>query len=212
MDLKNTLAPYAIEQGRIYDILPAFIMAVASLETGNGSSTLCTKANNLFSIKGSYKGSSITLPTTEYVKNKPIRVNAAFKKYPSFRESCRDFCDLMKNGISWNRTVYANAVIGEHNLTQACINFGKTPYMTDPAYSGKLLGVIKSQDLAAYDRTPEKAAAAQKSFTSIVDFLKSKNQDSSFSNRAKLARQIGIKNYSGTTEENTKLLHHLGGI
>jgi len=210
VDLKNTLAPYAIEQGRIYDILPAFIMAVASLETGNGSSTLCTKANNLFSIKGSYNGNSVTLPTTEYVKNKPIRVNAAFKKYPSFRESCHDFCELMKNGISWNPTVYKKAVIGVHDLTAACIQFGKTPYMTDPAYSGKLLGVIKSQDLAKYDQT--QAAAAHKSFTSIVDFLKSKNIDSSFSNRAKLARAHGIMNYSGTTAENTKLLTILGGI
>jgi len=210
VDLKNTLAPYAIEQGRIYDILPAFIMAVASLETGNGSSTLCTQANNLFSIKGSYKGSSITLPTTEYVKNKPIRVNAAFKKYPSFRESCHDFCELMKNGISWNPTVYKNAVIGVHDLEKACIQFGKTPYMTDPAYSGKLLGVIKSQDLAKYDQT--QAAAAHKSFTSIVDFLKNKHIDSSFSNRAKIARAHGITNYSGTTAENTKLLTILGGI
>jgi len=210
VDLKNTLAPYAIEQGRIYDILPAFIMAVASLETGNGSSTLCTKANNLFSIKGSYNGNSITLPTTEYVNNKAIRVNAAFKQYPSFRESCHDFCELMKNGISWNRTVYAHAVIGIHDLTQACINFGKTPYMTDPAYSGKLLGVIKSQELSKYDQT--QAAAAHKSFTSIVDFLKSKNIDSSFSNRAKLARQHGILNYNGSTEQNTTLLRYLGGI
>ena len=210
MDLKNTLAPYAIEQGRIYDILPAFIMAVASLETGNGSSTLCTQANNLFSIKGSYNGNSITLPTTEYIHNKMIRVNAAFKKYPSFRESCRDFCELMKNGISWNRTVYANAVIGVHDLTQVCINFGKTPYMTDPAYSGKLLGVIKSQNLASI--APEKAAAAHKSFTSIVDFLKSKHIDSSFSNRAKIARTHGILNYNGSTEQNNTLLRYLGGI
>lgn len=41
---------------------------------------------------------------------------------------------------------------------------------------------------------------------SIVDFLKSVGQDSSFASRAKLAQQYGIPNYSGTAEQNLKLL------
>lgn len=45
--------------------------------------------------------------------------------------------------------------------------------------------------------------------TSVVDYLKSKGRDSSFSNRAKLASQAGIKNYRGTTSQNTALLKAL---
>ena len=45
--------------------------------------------------------------------------------------------------------------------------------------------------------------------TSVVDYLKSNGQDSSFSNRAQLASQVGVKNYQGTTSQNTALLNAL---
>ena len=44
---------------------------------------------------------------------------------------------------------------------------------------------------------------------SIVDYLKSIGIDSSFSNRKKLAEENGIKNYTGTANQNTKLLNIL---
>ena len=44
---------------------------------------------------------------------------------------------------------------------------------------------------------------------SIVDYLKSQGQDSSFSYRSGLAKQYGISNYTGTGEQNTKLLNLL---
>lgn len=45
--------------------------------------------------------------------------------------------------------------------------------------------------------------------TSIVDYLKSVGQDSSFTARQALAKQYGITNYSGTAEQNVKLLQTL---
>lgn len=47
--------------------------------------------------------------------------------------------------------------------------------------------------------------------TSIVDYLKSIGQDSSFSNRKKLAQSYGINNYTGTASQNTQLLNILRG-
>lgn len=44
---------------------------------------------------------------------------------------------------------------------------------------------------------------------SIVDYLKSKGQDSSYTSRKKLAEQYGISNYSGLGEQNTQLLQKL---
>lgn len=44
---------------------------------------------------------------------------------------------------------------------------------------------------------------------SIVDYLKSVGKDSSFSNRAKLAANHGIKNYKGTEKQNLDLLNKL---
>lgn len=47
--------------------------------------------------------------------------------------------------------------------------------------------------------------------TSIVDYLKSKNQDSSYSSRSKLAQSHGINGYKGTAQQNTSLLKALQG-
>lgn len=44
---------------------------------------------------------------------------------------------------------------------------------------------------------------------SIVDYMKSLNIDSSKTNRAKLAKEHGIENYSGTAEQNIRLLNIL---
>lgn len=41
---------------------------------------------------------------------------------------------------------------------------------------------------------------------SIVDYLKSQGQDSSYAARSKLAAQNGIQNYKGTAQQNTQLL------
>lgn len=45
--------------------------------------------------------------------------------------------------------------------------------------------------------------------TSIVDYLKSQGQDSSYTARAKLAKEYGISNYTGTAQQNTQLLKTL---
>lgn len=45
--------------------------------------------------------------------------------------------------------------------------------------------------------------------TSIVDYLKSVGQDSSYNNRKKLAEKYGISKYSGTGDQNTLLLNKI---
>lgn len=44
---------------------------------------------------------------------------------------------------------------------------------------------------------------------SVVDYMNSKKMNSSFSSRAKLANQYGIRNYKGTASQNTALLGYL---
>lgn len=55
------------------------------------------------------------------------------------------------------------------------------------------------------------SSKATSSYTggSIVDYLGSVGQDSSFGNRSKLASQYGISNYTGTAAQNTQLLNTL---
>src|SRR5690625_842923 len=53
---------------------------------------------------------------------------------------------------------------------------------------------------------PKKAPSGSYTGSSIVDYLNSKKRDSSFENRKKLAAAHGISNYTGTEEQNLKLL------
>lgn len=213
MDLKKELSPYAVEVGQLHGILPSFIMAVAWLETGGGKSTLCKKANNLFSIKGEFDGQSITLPTIEYYNGKKTTVNAKFRKYPTFRESLQDFCELIRNGVSWNRNVYSHAVIGKTDITALCYSFGQTPYMTDKSYASKLLAVVKSYHLTDFDKAPAQAPQTQPTtvYHSVVDFLKAHDMDSSFHHRSLLAKKYNINDYIGSPAQNMALLRYLEG-
>lgn len=55
-------------------------------------------------------------------------------------------------------------------------------------------------------------ASSQYKGSSIVDYLKLAGQDNSYNNRAKLAQQQGIQNYTGTAQQNTQLLKTLRGF
>lgn len=54
-----------------------------------------------------------------------------------------------------------------------------------------------------------KTKSTKTSSGSIVDYLKSIGEDSSFANRKKLAAKYGIKNYKGTASQNIELLNKL---
>lgn len=58
---------------------------------------------------------------------------------------------------------------------------------------------------------PVKPKPTTKKYTSIVNYLKDNKQDSSFANRAKLAKEHGVKNYKGTAAQNIELLNILQG-
>ena len=61
--------------------------------------------------------------------------------------------------------------------------------------------------------TPKRPKAKSGGYTgpSIVEYLNSVGQDSSFSNRARLAQRNGINGYRGTAAQNTSLLNRLRG-
>lgn len=54
-------------------------------------------------------------------------------------------------------------------------------------------------------------ANVAQSGTSIVDYLRSKGEDSSFKRRAELAKEAGIKNYKGLGDQNLELIKYIQG-
>ena len=81
--------------------------------------------------------------------------------------------------------------------------------LSDPRRKAK--GGAKTPAASSKVAKPRTAPAARSSYTgaSIVEYLKSVGQDSSYSNRARLAAQHGISGYRGTAAQNTSLLNRL---
>ena len=86
--------------------------------------------------------------------------------------------------------------------------------MTDPAYSGKLLGIIKSQNLEIFDTLPlikPKPDKASKMYYSIIDWMKDHGYQGTWEEQKELAAKYNIHDYHGTAAQNILLLKLVGG-
>ena len=70
----------ALDGWRQFGVLPSVTAAQAILESAWGQSALATQGHNLFGIKGSYNGQSITMRTAEYGNGGYYYINDAFRK------------------------------------------------------------------------------------------------------------------------------------
>ncbi|MEC1744094.1 glucosaminidase domain-containing protein [Schinkia azotoformans] len=147
----DEIAPHAQRIAKKFNILASLIIAQAIHESNWGKSGLAEKGKNLFGIKGNYKGQSITMLTLEVYNGKSLKVNAAFRKYPSWYESLYDLANLYINGVSWDRNKYKK-IIGETDYKRACTAVQAAGYATDPNYATKLIKTIESNNLTQYDQ------------------------------------------------------------
>ncbi|EAW7119724.1 GW domain-containing glycosaminoglycan-binding protein [Listeria monocytogenes] len=132
-------------------ILTSVTLAQAILESNWGKSGLSTSANNLFGIKGSYEGSSVSMGTQEFSGGKAYHTQADFRKYPDKKASLVDHAQLFVNGVSGNANLYS-AVIGETDYKKAAYAIQNAGYATDPAYAEKLISTIENYHLDQYDQ------------------------------------------------------------
>nr|WP_285854640.1 glucosaminidase domain-containing protein [Brevibacillus borstelensis] len=143
------IAPAAVADMRKTRVPASLTIAQAILESNWGKSGLTQQGNNLFGIKGTGPAGSVSMPTTEYVSGKPVKVNANFRKYNSWAESIADHSALILKGTRDKPTRY-HGVLGADYKT-ACIEIWKGGYATDPAYPQKLIALIERHGLAQYD-------------------------------------------------------------
>jgi LysM repeat protein len=144
------ILPAAKKVGKEFNILVSLILAQAIHESNWGKSGLATKGFNLFGIKGTYNGQSVTMKTWEVYGGKNVHVDANFRKYPSWYESLKDLANLYQNGVSWDRSKYKK-VIGETDYKAAARAVQSAGYATDPNYADKLIKTIESNKLTQYD-------------------------------------------------------------
>jgi hypothetical protein len=142
MGFIETYAEYAIQGSK--NVLPSINMAQAILESAWGKSSLTTKYNNLFGIKGSGTAGSVSLPTKEFVGGRYITINDKFRAYNNPSESFADHDKLL------GTSRYKNVVKAQDYKSQA-YEIQKAGYATDPAYAQKLINIIEQNNLARLD-------------------------------------------------------------
>lgn len=140
------LKPYVLQDMKTTGILASLTAAQAFIESNKGNSALAKPPNNnLFGVKGAYNGSSVVMKTTEYVNGVAVRVDAAFRKYPSWLESIADHSRLFNSNKRYEN------LRGCTDYKTACINVQRDGYATSPTYATTLINTIEKYKLYEWD-------------------------------------------------------------
>ncbi|MCC5792468.1 MAG: glucosaminidase domain-containing protein [Legionellaceae bacterium] len=142
------LWPHAKKIASVLGLDPAIVIAQAALETGwgqymvrdeNGSSSF-----NLFNIKASEKDqkNALNIKTTEYLADKPVKLNQWFKRYTSMEESFTDYLQLISGSER-----YTDALQHGGNSRLYIQGLQKAGYASDPHYAQKVIGVYEGPHL-----------------------------------------------------------------
>lgn len=145
-DFIKKLAPGAQKVYKKYNVLASLVIAQGCLESGFGKSDLSQKAHNLFGVKGTYNGKYVLMWTSEQDKKGNVtRIQAKFRKYPSYAESLADL------GSLYTRLSRYKDVVGEKDYKKATAAVSKGGYATDINYATKLNSIIFTYKLTQYD-------------------------------------------------------------
>lgn len=206
-------------------ILPGITVSQGACESGWGTSQKMINANALFGIKvgkskyhfgDAWKDKAYSTKTKEcYDGNTFVEITDMFRAYDSIEDSITDYMDLLCGASRYKDAV--NNTNPKSTIT-AIKNGG---YATDHDYINTIMSIYNAHpDIAALDAkflgmdstTPTESTYYPK-FTgvtnSIVSALQALKIDSNFNYRKKIAVANGISGYSGTAEQNTKMLNLL---
>lgn len=125
---------------------PRLMVAQAALETGWGKHMIegSQPSYNLFGIKADsrWQGDAVTITTTEFREGVPMKEQAAFRAYPDYEASFRDYVSFLESNPRY-REVLATADRPElfaRKLQEA-------GYATDPAYGDKINRIMNRDSL-----------------------------------------------------------------
>ncbi|MGX2947039.1 peptidoglycan DD-metalloendopeptidase family protein [Enterococcus alishanensis] len=140
--------------GQEKDLYASVMISQAILESASGQSTLAQAPNyNLFGIKGTHNGKSVSMATQEDFGNGNLySTQAGFRVYEDYEDSFSDYATLLKEGISGNSEFYSGAWKSNAPTYQDATAFLTGKYATDTSYNQKLNGLIETYELTEYDK------------------------------------------------------------
>lgn len=156
----NYFTPIMSRIAKEKGLYASVMIAQAMHESNYGNSGLSSAPYyNLFGIKGSYKGKSVSMLTWED-NGEIIKLNANFRDYESYEESIYDYANLLRSGTTENKTRYSrtwleNAANYEKATYGLILDKSTIPvkggYATDRNYGDRILSTIKEYQLYRYD-------------------------------------------------------------
>lgn len=181
----NSIHDGALNGWRQYGVLPSVTAAQAILESGWGQSGLATQGHNLFGIKGSYNGHSITMPTREVYGGRSVYINDAFRAYANNNESVQDHGRFLAVNSRYHNLLWQTDYRTVTRLIQA------DGYATDPYYASSLNAVIERYGLTAWDREVAEVNAGNIDNLSVI------------------GNQINIRGWHASDSYNGKMHHFI---
>ncbi|MFC0232787.1 glucosaminidase domain-containing protein [Vagococcus entomophilus] len=153
-----------------YNLYASVMIAQAILESASGTSKLAQEPSfNLFGIKGSFQGKSILMMTSEDDgKGNLFSIKAAFRSYPSYKESMEDYAKVLTGGKSFQNTIYKGVWKSNTTSYKDATKYLTGRYATDTYYDKKINGLIKAYQLEEYDKENESVKSEQKRTVHIV--------------------------------------------
>ena len=140
-------AETAVREMKATGIPASITLAQGCLESGNGNSTLATKANNHFGIKchKNWKGKTIRHDDDEK--------NECFRSYRNADESFRDHSDFLR--YSDRYATLFNLELNDYKGW--AYGLQKGGYATAKTYAESLIRIIEENELYRYDKLDRKA-------------------------------------------------------
>lgn len=199
-------------------ILPGICVSQGACECAWGTSKAMVDANGLFGFKvgsgvkygDAWKGGSYNTKTKEFY-NGYVTIRDNFRAYDNIQDAIADYMDLLCGASRYK------GAVNNTNALSTITAIKNGGYATSPTYINTIMSIYnKYPEIAALDAEFLGAThvSAEPSYYDIpvftlVESLDKIDVDSSYQNRKLIAAVNGIKNYSGTAEQNTKILELL---
>ena len=145
-----SIGEQARQIGQEKNLYASVMIAQAVIESSSGNSGLAQAPNNnLFGIKGSYEGQSVTMATQEDDgTGRLYDINSAFRKYKTQEESLKDYADLLRGDM----VHYYHAWKENADTYAAAAKALQGTYATSTVYADTICAVIEAYDLTRYDK------------------------------------------------------------
>lgn len=143
----NQIAPIAQKLASENNLYASVMLAQAIIESGWGQSGLASAPNyNLFGVKGSYLGNSVSMPTQEQTPSgEAYSIVADFAKYPNYEASMKAYIQTMLNPL------YVGSWRSNTRNYQDAANYLTGRYATAINYGDTLISTIQKYNLTIFD-------------------------------------------------------------